>query len=242
MRIRVLAIGIIASLATSAALASDGASREETTGAGAGLVIGAFAGGPIGAIVGAAIGAKLGDSYHRRGEEVDTLNSDLLGSRAQVERLQDDIGALARDNDSLGEDLQELQSIARPELLALLQAGIEMDLLFRTDEHVLRDITGERLQTMAATLATMSDIYVKLDGFADERGDSEYNQNLSRLRAEHVRDVLVKSGMPEERIKINAHGESDSTDDTVDGYALERKVSLTLFVGDSPSFASNPVN
>ena len=242
MRIKVVAIGIIASLATGTAFAADKASREEAVGVGTGVVIGAAAGGPVGAIVGAAIGAKLGDSFHRRGEKVEALNSDLSSSRAQVERLRKDVSVLAKDKDALGEDLQELQSVARPEFLSLLQAGIEMDLLFRTDEHVLRNATGERLQTMAATLASMKDVQIRLDGFADERGDSAYNQKLSRLRAEYVRDVLVESGIPAERIKVIAHGESDSVDDTVDSYALERKVSLTLFVEEPPSFASNPVN
>ena len=242
MRIKVIAIGIIASLTTGAAFAADKASREETVGVGTGVVIGAVAGGPVGAILGAAIGAKLGDSFYRRGEKVDALSSDLRSSRAQVKRLEKDVSALAKDNDTLGEDLRELQSVARPEFLSLLQAGIEMDLLFRTDEHVLREATGERLQVMAATLASMKDIHIKLDGFADERGDSAYNQKLSQLRAEYVRDVLVNSGIPAERIELTAHGESDSADDTADSYALERKVSMTLFVQESPSFASNPVN
>ena len=242
MRIKVLAIGIIASLATGAAFAADKASREETVGVGAGVVIGAVAGGPVGAIFGAAIGAKLGDSFHRRGEKVDALSTDLRSSRAQIERLEKDVSVLAKDNDTLGEDLRELQAVARPEFLSLLQAGIEMDLLFRTDEHVLRDSTGERLRAMAATLASMKHVHIKLDGFADERGDSAYNPKLSRLRAEYVRDVLVNSGIPAERIELTAHGESDSADDSVDSYALERKVSMTLFVRESPSFASNPVN
>ena len=242
MRFRILAVGVVASLATGAAVAADGPSKEEGIGVGAGAVVGAFAGGPVGAIVGAAIGAKLGDSFHERGDRVDTLNGELRGSRERVKQLEKDVAALARNNSSLGEDLRELQAVARPEFLSLLQAGIEMDLLFRTDEHVLGDETGQRLTTMAVTLASMPDVYIKLDGFADERGDAAYNQNLSRLRAEHVRDMLVDSGIAQERIKVNAHGESDSTDDTADSYALERKVSLTLFVDESPSLASNPVN
>lgn len=242
MRIRTIAIGIIVSLATGTALAADTASREESVGVGAGVIIGAVAGGPAGAIIGAAIGAKLGDSFHSRGHKVDTLSSDLRGSRDRIQQLEKDIDVLAKNNDALDEDLREMQTIARPELLSLLQAGIEMDLLFRTDEHVLNVTTDQRLRAMAATLSSMADVYIKLDGFADERGDAAYNQNLSKLRAEYVRDVLIRSGIPSERIKVSAHGESDSADDTVDSYALERKVSLTLFVEESPSFASNPVN
>ena len=65
-----------------------------------------------------------------------------------------------------------------------------MDLLFRTDEAVLADSTGIRLQELATTLATMPDIHLQLDGFADERGDESYNQDLSRQRVEFVRPSL----------------------------------------------------
>ena len=45
-----------------------------------------------------------------------------------------------------------------------------MDLLFRTDEYALADTTGGRFASLASTLASMPDIRVQLDGFADERG------------------------------------------------------------------------
>jgi outer membrane protein OmpA-like peptidoglycan-associated protein len=57
-----------------------------------------------------------------------------------------------------------------------------------------------------------------------------------------VRDILVANGVAESRIKLAAHGESPAADANVDSYALERKVSLTLFVEVAPSFASNPDN
>jgi len=122
----------------------------------------------------------------------------------------------------------------------LLEAGIEIDLLFRTDEYILADPTGKRLGELAASVSANPDIQIRLDGFADERGDETYNQELSERRVEYVRDVLTKSGIPASRISVNAHGESPAIDATADSYALERRVSLTLYMGDTPSFASNP--
>jgi outer membrane protein OmpA-like peptidoglycan-associated protein len=55
-----------------------------------------------------------------------------------------------------------------------------------------------------------------------------------------VRDTLISSGVAESRIKLAAHGESPAADDNIDSFALERKVSLTLFVEETPSFAANP--
>ena len=57
---------------------------------------------------------------------------------------------------------------------------------------------------------------------------------------EHVREILVSAGVPEDRIAVVAHGESPAAEQTVDSFALERRVSMTLYIGETPSFASNP--
>jgi outer membrane protein OmpA-like peptidoglycan-associated protein len=229
---KIILAGLIATLAAAPAFAEN-ASKEESIGVGVGAVIGGIAGGPVGIILGAAVGAKLGDKFFQRDTEIDQLSASLQGSENRVNELE-------RNVDALGGDLQRMQQESRPELLSLLQAGIEMDLLFRTDEHVLSSTTGSRLQQLAASLATMPDVTVRLDGFADERGNAEYNQKLSVRRAEHVMHVLLANGVPAARISVKAHGESPAADDNVDSFAFERKVSLTLYIEDSPAFASNP--
>ena len=233
--------GIIACFAVSSAFAAASASREENVGVGSGVVIGAIVAGPVGAILGGAIGAKLGDVFARRKDQVFTLSNDLDGSRARVREMQQSIVALNGNIDFLGSDLERMRSVARPELLSLLQAGIEMELLFKTDKYVLVEFTERRLNDLAASLAAMPDVFIKLDGYADERGDADYNHDLSIRRVEHVRDVLIINGVPENRIQLDAHGETPSADGTVDSYALERKVSLVLFIDNSPSFAANPL-
>lgn len=233
MRNKILAIGFLACVIATPAMADSGASRKETIGIGVGGVLGAIAGGPVGFIVGAAVGAKIGDEFHQRDTEITSLSGSLAGSKKNISALETDI-------DALGGELQRMRAMARPELLVLMQAGIEMDLLFRTDEHVLGSNTDRKLRELATTLSTMPEIQVQLDGFADERGDVRYNERLSARRAGHVRDVLISSGVAESRIRVAAHGESPATDDNIDSYALERRVSLTLFVEETPSFASNP--
>ena len=232
MRNKIILTGLIAILAAAPAFA-ESASKEESIGVSAGAVIGVIAGGPVGLIVGAALGAKLGEEFSQRDTEIDQLSASLQGSQSRVNELERDVVAL-------GGDLQRMQEESRPELLSLLQAGIEMDLLFRTDEDVLSATTGSRLQQLAASLASMPDVFVRLDGFADERGNSAYNQKLSARRAEHVMHVLLANGVPAARISIRAHGESPAADNNVDSFAFERKVSLTLYIEDSPSFAANP--
>jgi outer membrane protein OmpA-like peptidoglycan-associated protein len=232
MRNKIILTGLIAVLAAAPAFAET-ASKEESIGISSGAVIGVVAGGPVGLVLGAALGAKLGDTLHQRKMEVERLSTSLQGSQDRVNELEQNV-------DALGGDLRRMQAESRPELLSLLQAGIEMDLLFRTDEDVLSPTTSSRLQSLAASLATMPDVFVQLDGFADERGNAAYNQKLSDRRATHVMHVLLANGVPAARINLKAHGESPAADDNIDSFAFERKVSLTLYVENSPSFASNP--
>lgn len=235
-----LVLGLALSAASLPAFAADSASREESIGVGAGAVIGGVAGGPLGIILGAAIGARLGDEYHERNEKVDSLTASLTGSATRITDLERDIAALQGAVQMKDDELQQVRDQARPELVTLLKAGIEMDLLFRTDEHVLSDSTGRRLEQLAMSLAANPDIQIRLDGYADERGDEAYNQELSERRVTHVHDMLVAAGIPASRISVDAHGESSAAEQTADSFALERRVSLTLYVGEAPSFASNP--
>jgi outer membrane protein OmpA-like peptidoglycan-associated protein len=229
-------IAIIATLSVMFAVPAQAATRsskQEVIGVGSGALIGAAAGGPVGFIIGAAVGAKVGDSFHRKNEQIEALEGSLDASRGTVRSLESDI-------DSLGVEIERLSGIARPELVRLMQAGIAMDLLFRTDEAVLSSTTQERLGELAATLATMPEIRIQLDGFADERGAEEYNQALSERRVEFIRDQFVGAGISPDRVSVSAHGESVAADTSLDSFALERRVSVKLFLDESPSMASNP--
>ncbi len=240
MRKTISAIATLGLIALAPAATQAAASKQENIGVGAGAVIGAAAGGPFGLIIGAAIGARIGDNMHRQDGEIDLLSVSLEQSHGHVASLEREVSDLDTDIDSLSTELEHMQRLARPEVVSLLQAGIAMDLLFRTDESVLADTTGIRLHELATTLATMPDIHLQLDGFADERGDETYNHQLSKQRVEFVRDLLVAAGIDPSRITVAAHGESPAQDESIDSYALERRVSLTLFVDQTPSLAANP--
>jgi len=223
-----VAIILIVAVATSSPAMAASASKQESAGVGAGVVIGALAGGPVGAIIGAAIGAKVGDTMHNKASTIDTLSGSLEVSRGELALLESDV-------DTLSAELARFEKIDRPQLINLMQAGIAMDLLFRTDEFVLANTTGSRLAELAGAVAQMKDIRVQLDGFADERGDSEYNLELSAKRVEFVREQLVAAGIDPSHIRVSAHGEAPAQDDSVDSYALERRVSLKIFIDNEES-------
>jgi len=149
---KTILFGLLASVFAAPAFA-DGASKEEGAGVGVGAVIGGVVGGPVGAIIGAAFGAKVGDEFHQRNEEVDSLSASLTDSQGHVEKLERNINSLNGELRSVDSELQQARELAKPEVLALLEAGIEMDLLFRTDEYVLADDTGTRLSQLAASVS-----------------------------------------------------------------------------------------
>ncbi|MEL7186359.1 MAG: OmpA family protein [Pseudomonadota bacterium] len=207
-------------------------SKEENIGVGSGAVIGGLAGGPVGIIIGAAIGAKMGDSYNQKKESIVELETTLDGTESQVVSLSGEVATLT-------DEVTRLKDVARPELVALMQAGIDMDLLFRTDESALTEATNKRLQRMASTLAGMPEVNIQLDGFADERGDEGYNQDLSEKRVDYVRNLFIAAGVSPTRIHSSAHGESIAADTSTDSFALERRVSVKLFIDNAESVASS---
>ena len=95
--------------------------------------------------LGAALGGKIGDTLHRKNENIDDLTASLQSS-------QRDVATLERDLDTLGSRIDHLNELARPELISLLQAGIAMDLLFRTDEH--RSSRGAEVSLVSARRTT----------------------------------------------------------------------------------------
>jgi OOP family OmpA-OmpF porin len=66
-------------------------------------------------------------------------------------------------------------------------------------------------------------------GYADEIGDSEFNKNLSRKRAENVKQILMDAGIDGSRLNIVGNGEDNSVNKT-SSYARQvvRRVTFML--------------
>jgi len=57
-----------------------------------------------------------------------------------------------------------------------------------------------------------SNAKLSLDAYADERGAGSYNQGLSELRAQHVKEFLVSQGIAANKIDTSAHGDENPLD------------------------------
>src|SRR5436853_396665 len=94
---------------------------------------------------------------------------------------------------------------------------------FPTDYPTKQHPTLGLVRSQQGTLTTLAngfkqyleydpDAKLSLSSFADERGPGKYNQSLSDLRAQRVKDFLVSQGIAAEKIDTSAHGKGNQLD------------------------------
>ena len=110
------------------------------------------------------------------------------------------------------------------------------DVLFDTGKATLKPGAREKLSKLAGILSAYSGAYqIEIEGHTDSVGSNESNLNLSRGRAESVRDYLVQSGVKAERV-IAARGLGESKpvadNDSPAGRQVNRRVEI--IIADQP--------
>ncbi|MBS0578850.1 MAG: DUF456 family protein [Proteobacteria bacterium] len=208
-------------------------SKQATAGAVTGLVVGAAAGGPIGAFVGITAGAMLGERYHRQKETAGALAATLGESEAERARL-------AQHVTEMDTTLGAAQARDALQARALQQTNeLGIDVAFRTNDDSVSLQALPPLMKLGALAAAMPQAKVHVAGFADPRGAEDYNQALSLRRAQAVATVLASAGVSPECILVEARGDADSSSAAgdLDGYALDRRVSVRLELPDGSQVA-----
>jgi outer membrane protein OmpA-like peptidoglycan-associated protein len=246
-------VGLMGVSAAALAEGSKTAPPQEPAGFIAGGVIGGFAAGPVGAIIGAGLGTWLGNRVHRAGEagkaeaQVATLKSDNLRLSSDAAALESAKGDLAETNRALTARLDELShrveaaqtaggEAAREDAASVLD-GLQGDVLFRTGSAEITPEIAHEIQVLAQAVAKSSALTVRVDGYADPRGTVDTNLELSEARADAVRDLFLAAGVSGEALEVNAYGKSQSVAADSDGYALERRVRLTVQAAGSAPVA-----
>jgi outer membrane protein OmpA-like peptidoglycan-associated protein len=213
--------------------------KEESIGLGSGAAIGAMAGGPVGLIFGAAFGALIGDRFHHVRSE--RAASEQRATEAE-QRAASAEGRLSGTEQKLASTEAQLWN-ERVAHRQDLEQALAVEVLFRTEESAIDGATEQRLAELAHVVEPMDGAVIRLEGFTDARGTTEYNDQLSTARATTVRDALIRAGMPAERIVVAAEGESGATasEQDLDGMALERRVQIKVVGLDDTSKVAQTV-
>lgn len=101
------------------------------------------------------------------------------------------------------------------------------NILFETAKADLSEKAESYLLLLASFLRNHPEIEISIAGFADERGGSEYNIQLSKNRAISVANLLLLHGVAKKRIQLQWHG-SEKAGKNESEYYLDRKIVLKL--------------
>lgn len=101
---------------------------------------------------------------------------------------------------------------------------------FKSGDSELLEGAHAKLDQVAETLIRARPPGIVITGYTDSQGSAKLNKDLSRLRAEAVRDYLVEKGVPPEGIRTEGKGEADPIADnsSSEGRAMNRRVEITL--------------
>lgn len=92
------------------------------------------------------------------------------------------------------------------DLSALLNELLQ-PVYFDFDKFDLKPETINRLERIAGFLREHSNVRLRAEGHADERGSSEYNMGLGENRSKAVKNYLTSYGISSERVDLTSYGE-----------------------------------
>jgi outer membrane protein OmpA-like peptidoglycan-associated protein len=202
---------------------------HETGGLGVGALIGGLIAGPPGIVLGAAGGAIYGNRQGEKENQLTAMERKLQDREVELAVVKNELSKTRSDYSS------KMQNVAldnRKASLDELTQGISMSVFFRTNQSRIDPGLKPHLHRLVALIQDIPELSVSLDGYADQRGDESHNLQLSRDRAHAVEDELIRAGLPRERIKQQAHGESSvrAADGDIEGYVFDRRVDIELTV------------
>ncbi|MBA2407330.1 MAG: OmpA family protein [Chitinophagales bacterium] len=108
--------------------------------------------------------------------------------------------------------------------------SINEDILFASGQSSLSATAESNLTQIAASISQRyPEGKIRVYGYTDSIGSKQENKDLSRARAEAVRNFLVSNGqVAEDRIDVNAEGEKKpvASNETAEGRKQNRRVEI----------------
>jgi len=146
-----------------------------------------------------------------RTREAERAKSDAERAKSEAERAKAAADAARGEALSASAEAEKLRNE-----LAALQAkptdrGMVVtlgDVLFDTGRAELKAGATSTVERLASFLRENEGYQLLIEGHTDNRGDDDYNLQLSERRAEAVRSALLSRGLGSDRVRVKALGES----------------------------------
>ena len=144
----------------------------------------------------------------------------------ELMQAQQEAESAKAEVDELRREIEELQA-QQTDRGILLTMG---DVLFETDGTHLAPGATLSISKLAAFLQKHPDRQVVIEGHTDDQGESAYNEQLSRERAQAVADALETAGVGRERMTIKGMGENYpvAPNTTAAGRQQNRRVEIVI--------------
>lgn len=149
------------------------------------------------------------------------VNDDISGKAAEAEPQAQDSAVVVPEDAPVSEAVTaedllgpaktggKYASLAPGDTLTLQaeKEGRLYTIYFDYDTYFIRDADKDNLSNNAKWLSLNSRVAVRIEGHADERGETEYNLALSDKRARSVKKFLEDMGVRAERLDAISFGE-----------------------------------
>lgn len=203
--------------------------NEELVGFGTGALLGAVVGGPVGAVIGAFTGGIVGKSVGDD-EQLKSQQQQLAEQTEQLASLSEKQRALKELSLQYADAQSRLNALSRDRAAQLEELIVGMNVQFRTGTAEIEPHFARQLDDLAYAMSLSPELMLDLTGYADRRGNSDYNQTLSEQRVEAVKSYLVSQGVAEERLQTQAFGASSplSAKQSRESDFFDRRVTLKL--------------
>ena len=208
--------------------------HKQYIGTGIGATAGALVAGPVGFIVGGLIGNLAGkhDAMDDNASTQNTVTDELFVTEVShpiiVPTTEDQVleTVVVAQAGEINTIINDDNTVHSSELKDIIIENLSLDVLFLSGSTSIEEFYMSRLQSIAKLMQKMPDTDIQLEGYSDRRGDEDTNMALSSERLVSVRNELVRAGIDESRIHMNAFGEQQfaSKPGELEAYTFDRRV------------------
>jgi outer membrane protein OmpA-like peptidoglycan-associated protein len=176
------------------------------------------------------------DATNLTAEQLRTARNELNSTKHNLEKTQDQLAneKAAREaaEKKAAQALADLQKIAAVTKEARgMVITLSGSVLFASNESTLLPAAMIKLNEVADALTKGNpDSNITVEGHTDSQGQRQYNMDLSKKRADAVRDQLVSRGVAQDRIKAVGIGPDRpiASNNTAEGRANNRRVEIIV--------------